>query len=180
MQRAPSALFKRARRLYLDKYPLDGRDCSSALRLFVAEERVEEWVEPDPGAAASGQIAVVSTSSLAKPYKTLVDWLKKIFSRSTRFTHVCIEPNVWLQKLALSRPCTSFSEVILSIVVCQVARKLRLSTQRCGLAEARRGRAATGANAVSSDGPVVGARLLDASGFPSLSATKMTISKLGE
>ena len=61
MQRAPSALFKRARRLYLDKYPLDGRDCSSALRLFVAEERVEEWVEPDPGAAASGQIAVVST-----------------------------------------------------------------------------------------------------------------------
>ena len=61
MQRAPSALFKRARRLYLDKYPLDGRDCSHALRLFVADERVEEWVEPDPEAAASGQLAVVST-----------------------------------------------------------------------------------------------------------------------
>jgi hypothetical protein len=61
MERAPSALFKRARRLYLDKYPLDGRDCSSALRLFVAQERVEEWVEPDPKAAPSGHIAVVTT-----------------------------------------------------------------------------------------------------------------------
>ncbi|NKB73575.1 MAG: hypothetical protein GKR83_03540 [Synechococcus sp. s2_metabat2_7] len=60
MVRAPSALFKRARRLYLDKYPLDGRDCSSALRLFVAEERVEEWVEPDPEAAPLGKIAVVT------------------------------------------------------------------------------------------------------------------------
>ena len=71
MERAPSALFKRARRLYLDKYPLDGRDCTSALRLFVAEERVEEWVEPDPEAAPSGQIAVVTT----KPtLLSLVHW----------------------------------------------------------------------------------------------------------
>ena len=71
MERAPSALFKRARRLYLDKYPLDGRDCTSALRLFVAEERVEEWVEPDPEAAPSGQIAVVTT----KPTRlSLVHW----------------------------------------------------------------------------------------------------------
>ena len=60
MVRAPSALFKRARRLYLDKYPLDGRDCSSALRLFVAEERVEESVEPDPERAPLGKIAVVT------------------------------------------------------------------------------------------------------------------------
>ena len=71
MERAPSALFKRARRLYLDKYPLDGRDCTSALRLFVAEERVEEWVEPDPEAAPSGQIVVVTT----KPTRlSLVHW----------------------------------------------------------------------------------------------------------
>ena len=60
MVRAPSALFKRARRLYLDKYPLDGRDCSSALRLFVAEEQVEESVEPDPERAPQGKIAVVT------------------------------------------------------------------------------------------------------------------------
>ena len=71
MERAPSALFKRARRLYIDKYPLDGRDCNSALRLFVAEERVEEWVEPDPGAAPLGKIAVVST----RPTRlSLVHW----------------------------------------------------------------------------------------------------------
>ncbi len=71
MERAPSALFKRARRLYLDKYPLDGRDCSSALRLFVAEEQVEESVEPDPEAAPLGRIAVVTT----RPTRlSLVHW----------------------------------------------------------------------------------------------------------
>ena len=71
MERATSALFKRARRLYLDKYPLDGRDCTSALRLFVAEEQVEEWVEPDPEAAPSGRIAVVTT----RPTRlSLVHW----------------------------------------------------------------------------------------------------------
>jgi hypothetical protein len=72
MERAPSALFKRARRLYLDKYSLDGRDCSSALRLFVAEERVEEWVEPDPEAATPlAKIAVVSTRPIRL---SLVHW----------------------------------------------------------------------------------------------------------
>ena len=60
MVRAPSALFKRARRLYLDKYPLDGSDSRSALRLFVAEEQVEESVEPDPERAPQGKIAVVT------------------------------------------------------------------------------------------------------------------------
>ena len=71
MARAPSALFKRARRLYLDKYPLDGRDCSSALRLFVAEEQVDEWVEPDPQAAPSGKIAVVTSRPT---HLALVHW----------------------------------------------------------------------------------------------------------
>lgn len=60
LARAPSALFKRARRLYLNKYSLDGRNSSSELRLFVAEERVEEWVEPDPDAHPNGKIAVVT------------------------------------------------------------------------------------------------------------------------
>jgi hypothetical protein len=73
MAHAPSALFKRARRLYLDKYPLDGRDCSSALRLFVAEERVEEWVEPDPEVEPVGKIAVVTI----RPTRlSLVHWQK--------------------------------------------------------------------------------------------------------
>ena len=44
MERAPSALFKKARALYLCKYPLDGRDCSNALRLFIAQEAIEEQV----------------------------------------------------------------------------------------------------------------------------------------
>ncbi|MEB3157939.1 MAG: hypothetical protein VKK03_00595 [Synechococcus sp.] len=44
MQRAPSALFQKARALYLCKYPLDGRDCNSALRLFVAEETIDEQI----------------------------------------------------------------------------------------------------------------------------------------
>lgn len=74
MVRAPSALFKRARRLYLDKYPLDGRDCSSALRLFIAEERVEESVEPDPEKAPLGKIAVVTI----RPTRlSLVHWQQK-------------------------------------------------------------------------------------------------------
>ena len=60
MARAPSALFKRARRLYLDKYPLDGRNSSSLLRLFIAEEQVEESVEPDPEATPNGKIAVIT------------------------------------------------------------------------------------------------------------------------
>ena len=71
MARAPSALFKRARRLYLDKYPLDGRDSSSALRLFVAKERVEEWVEPDPETAPTGKIAVVT---IRPTLLSLVHW----------------------------------------------------------------------------------------------------------
>ena len=71
MVRAPSALFKRARRLYLDKYPLDGRDCSSALRLFVAEERVEEWVEPDPEAEPFGKITV---ATIRPTRLSLVHW----------------------------------------------------------------------------------------------------------
>ena len=44
MEHAPSALFKKARALYLCKYPLDGRDSSSALRLFIAQEAIEEQV----------------------------------------------------------------------------------------------------------------------------------------
>ena len=71
MAHAPSALFKRARRLYLDKYPLDGRDSSSALRLFVAKERVEEWVEPDPETAPTGKIAVVT---IRPTLLSLVHW----------------------------------------------------------------------------------------------------------
>ena len=41
MERAPSALFRKARQLYLNKYCLDG-----PLRLYVQQEKAEERIEP--------------------------------------------------------------------------------------------------------------------------------------
>ena len=58
MQRAPSALFKKARALYLCKYPLDGRDCSSPLRLFITQEAVEEDIVT--GGSEGERLATVS------------------------------------------------------------------------------------------------------------------------
>ena len=69
MQRAPSALFKRARSLYLCKYPLDGRDANGSLRLFVSKEHVEERIVS--GGSEGERLAVVSI----KPIEfTLVHW----------------------------------------------------------------------------------------------------------
>jgi len=69
MQRAPSALFKRARSLYLSKYPLDGRDTDRKLRLFVSKEHVEEQIVA--GGSEGERLAVVSI----KPIElTLVHW----------------------------------------------------------------------------------------------------------
>ena len=69
MQRAPSALFKRARSLYLSKYPLDGRDTTSNLRLFVSKEQIDEQIVA--GGSEGERLAVVSI----KPIElTLVHW----------------------------------------------------------------------------------------------------------
>ena len=69
MQRAPSALFKRARSLYLSKYPLDGRDTTSNLRLFVNKEHIDEQIVA--GGSEGERLAVVSI----KPIElTLVHW----------------------------------------------------------------------------------------------------------
>ena len=69
MQRAPSALFKRARSLYLSKYPLDGRDTTSNLRLFVSKEHIDEQIVA--GGSDGERLAVVSI----KPIElTLVHW----------------------------------------------------------------------------------------------------------
>ena len=46
MERAPSALFRRARQLYLNKYCLDGREPQGPLRLYVQQEKAEERIEP--------------------------------------------------------------------------------------------------------------------------------------
>ena len=39
MERAPSALFRKARQLYLNKYCLDGREPQGPLRLYVQQEK---------------------------------------------------------------------------------------------------------------------------------------------
>ena len=46
MERAPSALFRKARQLYLNKYCLDGREAQGPLRLYVQQEKAEERIEP--------------------------------------------------------------------------------------------------------------------------------------
>ena len=46
MERAPSALFRKARQLYLNKYCLDGREPQGPLRLYVQAEKAEERIEP--------------------------------------------------------------------------------------------------------------------------------------
>ena len=68
---APAPLFSRARKLYLNKYCLDGRSSQSPLRLFVVQETLNESVEPDPEAGPLGRIATLqsSTAELA-----LVHW----------------------------------------------------------------------------------------------------------
>ena len=72
MQSAPSALFPKARRLYLNKFPLDRRDSTSALRLFVANGQVEEQIETASD-NATHRIAVLTI----RPLKlALVHWLQ--------------------------------------------------------------------------------------------------------
>ena len=69
MERAPSALFQRARALYLNKYPLDGRDSTSPLRLFISEESLDEQVVD--GGQEGERLAVVSIKPITM---ALVHW----------------------------------------------------------------------------------------------------------
>ena len=45
LDRAPALIFPRARALYFNKYPLDGREASGPLRLFIQQEESEEQIE---------------------------------------------------------------------------------------------------------------------------------------
>ena len=45
MERAPSSLFRKARRLYLNKYCLDGRNPEGPFRLYVQQEKADERIE---------------------------------------------------------------------------------------------------------------------------------------
>lgn len=71
LSRAPAPLFARARQLYLNKYCLDGRNTQSALRLFVAQEIIEESVEPNPEEGPLGRIATLQSSTMEL---ALVHW----------------------------------------------------------------------------------------------------------
>jgi len=74
LSRAPAPLFARARQLYLNKYCLDGRTTQSPLRLFVAQETLNERVEPDQEAGPLGRVATLqsTTTELA-----LVHWQRE-------------------------------------------------------------------------------------------------------
>ena len=49
MSRAPGAAFRKARALYLNKYPLPQADEQTPLKLFVCDEQLTETVEPIDG-----------------------------------------------------------------------------------------------------------------------------------
>lgn len=100
---APAPLFQKARGLYLKKYALDGRKSESPLRLFVASERLNETISPDPDASPHGRIARLEsmTEELA-----LVHWqnaqpadphavehyLRETWDLTNLSLHPCAEP----------------------------------------------------------------------------------------
>ena len=86
LQRAPSALFKKARALYLCKYALDGRECSSPLRLFITQESVEEEIVT--GGSEGERLATVSIKPLElalvhwqQPQAATADQIKAYFQQ---------------------------------------------------------------------------------------------------
>ena len=82
MNRAPAASFRKARALYLNKYPLPQTDEQGPLRLFVCDEQLTETVEPVEGGdpqqrrvtlrSSPGALAVVHWQQMAAPPEDLV------------------------------------------------------------------------------------------------------------
>lgn len=60
MSRAPGAAFRRARSLYLNKYPLPQQDQNGPLRLFVCQERCEELEQPAPDGVAHHRLVTLT------------------------------------------------------------------------------------------------------------------------
>ena len=71
MVRAPGAAFRRARELYLNKYPLPQVSCELPLRLFVTDEELQEELLPAPDGEPGHRLARLTsrTGKLA-----LVHW----------------------------------------------------------------------------------------------------------
>ena len=57
MVRAPGAAFRRARELYLNKYPLPQVSCELPLRLFVTDEELQEELLPAPDGEPGHRLA---------------------------------------------------------------------------------------------------------------------------
>lgn len=62
MSRAPGPVFPRARRLYFDKYPLEGLDATTPFRTHLLEESVQE--------RADGALAIEATVFALVPWTT--------------------------------------------------------------------------------------------------------------
>ena len=60
MSRAPGAAFRRARSLYLNKYPLPQQDQNSSMRLFVGQEHCEELEQPAPDGVAHHRLVTLT------------------------------------------------------------------------------------------------------------------------
>ena len=63
LARAPGAAFRRARRLYLNKYPLPEPAGIHALRLYVCDEQMDETVEPANDGHKAHRIVTLTTQA---------------------------------------------------------------------------------------------------------------------
>ena len=82
MSKAPAASFRKARALYLNKYPLPQADEQSTLKLFACDEQLTETVEPIEGQdpqqrmvtlrSRPGTLAIVHWQQTAPPPDDLV------------------------------------------------------------------------------------------------------------
>ena len=61
MSRAPGAAFRRARALYLNKYPLPQDGCDLPLRLFIASEQLQEELHPAPDGEPGHRLATLTS-----------------------------------------------------------------------------------------------------------------------
>lgn len=63
MARAPGAAFRKARALYLNKYPFPDNDPSRAFRLFVCRETLDEGVRPADDGNPDHQIVTLTSTA---------------------------------------------------------------------------------------------------------------------
>ena len=83
MAKAPGAAFRRARRLYLNKYSFPQHKATPDLRLFVCDETLDETIQPAVGNDDEGRRIVTLTSSSGS--LALVHWQK---SGPAEWTHI--------------------------------------------------------------------------------------------